>query len=176
MIRQFHTYAYAIACGNSSFIKLERRVASRYATRRGYKNNRDVRLAEFFLEADERRNFSFLFFRPFPFLFLSFAARWVTSGRFRGGARRRPSWIIRARVRRSGQTSVKSRLSLRTCVTHKGGDARACARKLVRKGRELPTYLHAYAARNEPLLLATECSLSADVAGLYRFVTSKKWE
>lgn len=48
------------------------------------------------------------------------------------------------------------------------------AQKLVRKGHELPTYLHAYAGRNEPLLLATECSLSADVAGLYRFVTSKK--
>jgi len=43
------------------------------ATRRGYKNNRDVRLAEFFLEA-ARRNFSLLFFAPrFPF-FLFYGA------------------------------------------------------------------------------------------------------
>lgn len=89
------------------------------------------RLANFFLEA-KRFQLFFLDFLSSPFflflIFSSFAARWVTSGRFRGGARRRvPRELYDARVRRSGQTSVKSRLSLRLCVTHKGDRARARA-------------------------------------------------
>lgn len=116
-----------------------------------------------FLGSDEEISTFFLFgFLPSPFsLFFffyfctsSFAARWVTSGRFRGGARRRVRReLYDARVRRSGQTSVKSRLSLRLCVTHKGVHARTFFARVrdrehrearLQRLRELPAYSHRY--------------------------------
>ena len=129
----------------------------------------------------KRRNFSFFsltFFLRSSFIFLffssSFAARWVTSGRFRGGARRRvPRKLYDARVRRSGQTSVKSRLSLRLCMTHKGDRAhifRVCAdreyearsQRFVSIG--IPTREGEERKRVEmKLLYATEYSLSTSL-------------